>query len=96
MQVGLSICIYIRHAALLQFLFEIVNQCTRRCGGIPDDNGNIYLRDDFPRFCHPHLAEFAFVVKPGSVDNHHRPERQQFHSLAHGVGGSAFYIAHER
>ena len=42
------------------------------------------------------LAECALVVKAGGVNDHYRAERQQLHSVCHGVGGCALYVGHNR
>ena len=58
--------------------------------------GDVGLGQHLPGSMHPHFAQFALVVHAGSVDDDHRPQRQQLHGLLHRVGGGALYVGDQR
>ena len=53
--------------------------------GLGHHDAEVDAVEDGPCALHPQLAERAFVVHAGSVDEQHRAERQQLHGLLDGV-----------
>ena len=61
---------------------------------VDNENGNIGFVKYLYCFLYTLSAELTFVVNTRGINNHNWPERQNFHGLVNGVGGSAFGVGY--
>jgi len=86
----------IRHAFFLDELLQCEVFRTFADRAVDDEHRNISFIEYLPGALHTQLAHGALVVHAGSVDDDHRPQRQQLHGLLHRVGGGALYVGDQR
>ena len=63
---------------------------------IDDDQRNVDAFEHLARLLDAQGTQLAFIIKTGSIDEHHRAERRQFKRFLHRVGRRARLIGDDR
>ena len=79
----------IRQLAAVEFIQQAFICRGQSDGTVHYKHGDIGLAQYLASALHAQLAQSAFIIEAGGVDDNDRPQRQQLHCLLHRVGGRA-------